>query len=98
MTSHRDDSDERSVWRRAARTVAHNAADATDCARLLEMLGLDPAIGLDRPTADGTPSPATKAPGRHQSPPTAARTDGSQVDATRQRLLTSIAAARALTK
>jgi len=98
MTPRRDDSHERSMWGRAARTVAHNATDATDCALLLEMLGLDPAIGRDRPTAAGTPSPVTAAPERHHSPPSAAaHTDGSPVDAARQRLLGSVATARALT-
>jgi hypothetical protein len=29
---------------RAARTVAGHATDAEDCSRLLEMLGLDPAV------------------------------------------------------
>ncbi|WP_035307289.1 hypothetical protein [Actinokineospora inagensis] len=30
---------------RAARTVADHAADAADCSRLLDMLGLDPSAG-----------------------------------------------------
>jgi hypothetical protein len=32
--------------RKAALTVAHNAINAEDCARLLEMLGLTPQDGL----------------------------------------------------
>ncbi|GLZ40511.1 hypothetical protein [Actinokineospora sp. NBRC 105648] len=33
---------------RAARTVADHADDAADCQRLLDMLGLDPALGKQR--------------------------------------------------
>ncbi|GAA2972314.1 hypothetical protein GCM10010483_15560 [Actinokineospora diospyrosa] len=30
---------------KAARTVADHSSDAADCLRLLDMLGLDPALG-----------------------------------------------------
>lgn len=43
--------------RRAARTVAHHAIDAEDCAELLEMLGLDPKKGKapEMPMVSSTP-------------------------------------------
>ncbi|MPZ81783.1 MAG: hypothetical protein GEV28_15810 [Actinophytocola sp.] len=51
------------AWQRyrAARTLAHHATDATDLARLLDMLGLSAAEGREPPeesaAADPTPHP-----------------------------------------
>lgn len=44
----------------AAKTVAVNAVDASDCAELLEMLGLDPGEGRSDRQGSAVPSPGVR--------------------------------------
>lgn len=44
----------------ATRTVASNSTDATDCAELLEMLGLDPGEGRSGRQGSAVPSPGVR--------------------------------------
>lgn len=98
MTAQDDGPAQRAVRRGAVWTVAHNAVDAVDCAMLLEMLGLDPADGRATDAACVVPAPAPAPAPRSMSraaTPSTPRTSGSPVDAVRQRLLTTLTAARA---